>query len=161
MKEKQRKTSEIIRQLRKSRNLSQEQLAEKLSVTRQAISRWENEETRPDTDTLLLLSKEFGISVDALLASQEIHYCQCCGYPLSHIEEISRELDGSYNDEYCKYCYAEGEFVYKDIGQLVDFLVENFEDSQDRSKEERKEETRKYLLQLNHWKQEGQSEKNQ
>ena len=52
-------TKDIIFELRTKKGLSQEELAEKIFVTRQAVSRWENGETVPNTETLKLLSKEF------------------------------------------------------------------------------------------------------
>lgn len=54
-------TKDIILELRTKRGLSQDDLAEKVMVTRQAVSRWENGETVPNTDTLKLLSKEFNV----------------------------------------------------------------------------------------------------
>src|SRR5690554_1699750 len=59
--------SEKIQQLRKTRNLSQEQLAEKLAVSRQAISKWELGESIPDTDKIIQLSRIFQVSTDYLL----------------------------------------------------------------------------------------------
>lgn len=53
--------------LRRQAALSQEQLAEKLSVSRQAISRWENGEVLPDAPNLVAISKLFGVSIDYLL----------------------------------------------------------------------------------------------
>lgn len=53
--------------LRKQAGLSQEQLAERLSVSRQAISRWENGEVLPDAPNLVSISKLFGVSIDYLL----------------------------------------------------------------------------------------------
>ena len=50
-------TKDIILDLRTKKGLSQEELAEKIFVTRQAVSRWENGETIPNTETLKLLSK--------------------------------------------------------------------------------------------------------
>ena len=50
------KTKEAILQLRKSLGLSQEEFADKLFVTRQAVSRWENGETVPNSDTLQLIA---------------------------------------------------------------------------------------------------------
>ena len=50
-------TKYILLQLRTQKGLSQEQLAEQIFVTRQAVSRWETGETTPNTDTLMLLSK--------------------------------------------------------------------------------------------------------
>ena len=56
-------TKDVILELRTKRGLSQDDLAEKVMVTRQAVSRWENGETVPNTDTLKLLSKEFNVKV--------------------------------------------------------------------------------------------------
>jgi transcriptional regulator with XRE-family HTH domain len=53
--------------LRKKNNLSQEELAEKLGVSRQAISKWERGETSPDTDNLILLANLYRVSLDELL----------------------------------------------------------------------------------------------
>ena len=55
-------TKNVILELRTKRGLSQDELAEKIMVTRQAVSRWENGETVPNTDTLKLLSKVFDVS---------------------------------------------------------------------------------------------------
>ncbi len=54
-------------QLRKENNLSQEALAEKLGVSRQAVSKWERAEASPDTDNLIMLAKLYRISLDELL----------------------------------------------------------------------------------------------
>ena len=67
----------ILKTLREKHNLTQDQLAERVMVTRQAVSRWENGETQPNTDTLKLLSKEFGISINTLLGSPRQLICQC------------------------------------------------------------------------------------
>ena len=52
-------TKDILKQLREKKGLTQEELAEHVMVTRQAVSRWETGETQPNTDTLKLLSREF------------------------------------------------------------------------------------------------------
>lgn len=57
--------------LRKSKNLSQEALAEKLGISRQAVSKWERAEASPDTDNLILLSRLYGISLDELLKTED------------------------------------------------------------------------------------------
>lgn len=59
--------SEKIKYLRKKENLSQNELAKKLLVERQTISRWENNMTRPDAYNLELLSDLFNVSMDWLL----------------------------------------------------------------------------------------------
>lgn len=56
-----------LQAVRKMNQLSQEELAEMLGVSRQAVSKWENEEGYPETDKLLLLSKRMHISLDSLL----------------------------------------------------------------------------------------------
>ena len=62
-------TKEIIYDLRTKNGLSQEELAEKVFVTRQAVSRWENGETTPNVETLKLLSKFFDVSINTLLVA--------------------------------------------------------------------------------------------
>ena len=57
-----------IMTMRNEKNLSQEQLAEKLNVTRQTISNWENGKFYPDIDSLVNLSKFFNVSLDNLLS---------------------------------------------------------------------------------------------
>ena len=74
---------DILKNLREKNNLTQEQLAERVQVTRQAISRWETGETQPNTDTLKLLSRVFDVSINTLLGSPSQLVCQCCGMPLN------------------------------------------------------------------------------
>lgn len=88
---------EILLELRARRGFSQEQLAEKVHVTRQAVSRWETGETVPNTETLKLLSKLFDVSINTLLGSPRQLVCQCCGMPLEDAN-ISREPDGAFNE---------------------------------------------------------------
>lgn len=118
------KTQDVLLELRSKKGLSQEELAEKVYVTRQAVSRWETGETVPGTETLKLLSKLFDVSINTLLGSPRKLVCQCCGMPLDDAS-ISKEPDGAFNEEYCKWCYADGKFAYTSIGQLTDFLVEH------------------------------------
>ena len=104
-------TKDVILQLRTQKGLSQDELAERILVTRQAVSRWENGETVPNTETLKLLSKEFDVSINTLLGAPRKLICQCCGMPLEDAT-TSREPDGAFNEEYCKWCYADGTFKY-------------------------------------------------
>ena len=115
-------TKDILLELRTKNGLSQEELAQKLFVTRQAVSRWETGETVPNTETLKLLSKFFDVSINTLLGSPRNLICQCCGMPLEDTT-ISKEIDGTFNEEYCKWCYADGKFVYTSLEELTDFLV--------------------------------------
>ena len=58
---------EKLLKLRKEKGLSQEALAEQIKTTRQAVSKWENNQGYPETEKLLQLSNIFGVSVDYLL----------------------------------------------------------------------------------------------
>ena len=143
-------TKDILLGLRMKKGYSQEELAEKVYVTRQAVSRWENGETSPNTETLKLLSKLYNVSINTLLGSPRKLICQCCGMPLED-ENISKEPDGFFNEEYCKWCYAEGNFCYTSIDELTDFLVrhmsgENWPEDQARAYYEQ------HLPELNYWK---------
>ncbi len=61
---------EKLLELRKQNNFSQEELAEKLGVSRQAVSRWESGETMPDSPNLLQISNIFSVSADYLLRDE-------------------------------------------------------------------------------------------
>ena len=115
-------TKDVIYELRTGRGLSQDELAEKVFVTRQAVSRWETGETVPNTETLKLLSNLFGVSINTLLGSPQKLVCQCCGMPLED-DIISREKDGALNEHYCKWCYADGTYTYHDMDDLIDVCV--------------------------------------
>ena len=60
-------TKQVILELRTQKGMSQDELAEKVFVSRQAVSRWENGETVPNTETLKLLSKVFDVSINLSL----------------------------------------------------------------------------------------------
>jgi len=115
-------TKNIIYELRTKNGMSQEDLAEKIFVTRQAVSRWENGETTPNTETLKLLSKLFDVSINTLLGAPRQLICQCCGMPLEDAN-ISKERDGFFNEDYCKWCYADGEYMYHDMDDLIEVCV--------------------------------------
>lgn len=144
-------TKDVILELRTKKGLTQEELAEKVYVTRQAVSRWETGETLPNTATLNLLSKLFDVSINTLLGSPRQLICQCCGMPMDD-SSISREPDGSWNEEYCKWCYADGKFVYMNLTELVDFLVGHMAGEQWPS-EVARAFFEKELPKLNHWRQ--------
>ena len=143
-------TKDVIFELRTKSGLSQEELAEKVYVTRQAVSRWENGETIPNTETLKLLSRIFDVSINTLLGSPRKLICQCCGMPLED-SAISKEIDGSFNEEYCKWCYNEGNFVYTSLEELTDFLVGHMSNEQF-SPEQMRAYLNELLPTLNHWK---------
>ena len=144
-------TQNILKELREKHGLTQEQLAERVMVTRQAVSRWETGETQPNTETLKLLSWEYGVSINTLLGSPRQLVCQCCGMPLSEDSMISREPDGSFNEEYCTWCYAEGKFVYPTKDSLIDYLVSHMPNPEEQPEEKRRELYDFHLSQLRHW----------
>ena len=143
-------TKDIILKLRTKNGLSQDELAEKVFVTRQAVSRWENGETTPNTETLKLLSKLFDVSINTLLGSPRELVCQCCGMPLAD-SDISKETDGFFNEEYCKWCYADGEYMYHNMDDLIDVCVNHMANEQFTP-----QQVRSYmeglLPKLNYWK---------
>ena len=143
---------DILKNLREKKHLTQEQLAEHVLVSRQAVSRWETGETQPNTDTLKLLSKEFDVSINTLLGSPRQLICQCCGMPLSEDDMISREPDGSYNEDYCKWCYVGGAFAYESKDGLLEFLISHMPNPDNTPEEVRKSQYDQYLSQLKHWK---------
>ena len=122
-------TKNIILKLRTERGMSQDELADKIMVTRQAVSRWENGDTVPNTDTLKLLSREFDVSINTLLGEPRKLICQCCGMPLEEAS-LSREPDGAINEDYCKWCYTGGKFTYDSMEQLLEFLVTHMSNEQ-------------------------------
>lgn len=115
-------TKAILTQLRTQRRMTQADLAERLHVTRQAVSRWETGKTIPDQETLKQLSSLFDVSINTLLGSPRTLICQCCGMPLDD-SSVSREPDGALNEDYCRWCYVDGRYVYTNMAELIDYLV--------------------------------------
>lgn len=144
-------TKDVLKEIRMKNNLTQDEMAEKLAVTRQAVSRWETGDSTPNIETLKQISKDFDISINTLLGSPRKLICQCCGMPLEDDAVISREPDNSFNEDYCKWCYTDGQFVYKNMDELLDFLSEHMS-----NKEFPPEQARTYfseqLPKLKHWK---------
>lgn len=136
---------------KKGRPLSQDELAEKVMVTRQAVSRWENGETVPNTETLKLLSKEFDVSINTLLGEPRKLICQCCGMPLEDDSIIGRDSDGSLNEDYCKWCYADGTYTYSDMDELINVCVRNMVD-ENFPEEQARSYMKELLPKLDYWK---------
>lgn len=68
----QEKIGKFISKLRKEKNLTQEEFAEKLGVTGKSVSRWENGKCMPDLSLLIPISKELGITVNELISGEHI-----------------------------------------------------------------------------------------
>ena len=132
------KTMDILKKLREEKALTQDQLAERVMVTRQAVSRWENGETVPGTDTLRLLSKELDVSINTLLGAPRQLICQCCGMPLGEDGLISREPDGR--------------FAYTSKDAMLDFLLAHMPNPENLPESERRAGFDAWLSQLKYWK---------
>ena len=143
-------TGEVIHELRTKNGLSQDELAEKVFVTRQAVSRWENGETVPGTETLKLLSGLFNVSINTLLGSPRQLICQCCGMPLED-SIISREKDGTLNEDYCQWCYADGTYTYSDMDDLIKVCLPHMT-AQGFTEEQAKAYMKQLLPTLDYWK---------
>ena len=143
-------TKDVLLELRTKNGLSQDELADKIFVTRQAVSRWENGDTVPNTETLKLLSKEFNVSINTLLGAPNKLICQCCGMPLED-EIIGKDKDGFLNEEYCKWCYADGTFTYSNMDDLIEVCVKNMVND-NISEEQAREYLQQTLPTLNYWK---------
>ena len=143
-------TKNVLYELRTKSGLSQDELAKKVFVTRQAVSRWETGETVPNTETLKLLSELFGVSINTLLGAPQKRVCQCCGMPL---EEgiVSRNKDGSPNEDYCRWCYADGTYTYSDMDELIEVCVRHMA-SEDFSEEQARAYMKQVLPTLDYWK---------
>lgn len=96
--------------LRKSNNLSQEALAEKLGISRQAVSKWERAEASPDTDNLILLARLYGISLDELLKTDD-------EIPRPFVEERAGTLNGETDQTEQESAQDSSGFDDKDYGE--------------------------------------------
>ena len=143
-------TQDVIYRLRTQNGMSQDELAEKVFVTRQAVSRWETGETIPGTETLKLLSNLFRVSINTLLGSPQQLVCQCCGMPLQD-EILSRNKDGSLNEDYCQWCYADGTYTYSSMDDLIDVCVGHMV-NENVSEEQARSYMKQMLPKLDYWK---------
>lgn len=143
-------TKDVLLELRTKNGMSQDELAEKAFVTRQAVSRWENGETVPNTETLKILSKIFNVSINTLLGAPRQLICQCCGMPLEDTI-ISKERDGAFNEEYCQWCYADGTYMYSDMDDLINVCVKNMV-NENCTEEQARAYLKETLPKLNYWK---------
>lgn len=143
-------TKDVLYELRTKRGMSQDDLAEKVFVTRQAVSRWETGETVPNTETLKLLSKLFNVSINTLLGSPRQLFCQCCGMPLDDAS-LGKDKDGTLNEDYCQWCYADGTYTYHDMDDLIDVCVGHMA-TQGFSEAQAREYLKQRLPELDYWK---------
>ena len=117
-------TKEVLLKLRTAHGLSQDELAEKVYVTRQAVSRWETGETTPNTDTLKLLAALFDVSIDTLLGEPRQVICRHCGMSLQEsIPDLVCPHCGDAADYWIRYVQIGGEEAFAAFkAQLMDEL---------------------------------------
>ena len=86
---------EMLKMMRKSRNLNQVQLAAQLNVTKQTISNWENNNILPSIDMLVKISHSFSVSTDYLLELDNRFYLEVSGLTveqIAHIQQIINDI---------------------------------------------------------------------
>lgn len=106
---------DAIAAIRKEAGITQEEMARRLYVTRQAVSRWENGETTPGIDMVKLICVTFNVPLERFFDMPENYFCQCCGMPIPDRELHGTRADGSVSDDFCKYCYDQGDFTAKGV----------------------------------------------
>ena len=112
---------DVLPQIRKEKGLTQEELAAKVFVTRQAVSRWETGETTPSIDMAKLLASVLDVPVLRLLDLPQEPACQCCGTPFS-VPNMPKgsDADGAENPDYCKWCYDDGQFANATMDDVIE-----------------------------------------
>lgn len=111
---------DTLSRLRRERGLTQEELAKKLFVTRQAVSRWENGETAPGIDMIKLIAIALQVPVTELIAMPE-HYCQSCGMMFTGPGQHGHEAYGVETEEFCRWCYDDGDYTYEtDMESMIE-----------------------------------------
>ena len=112
---------DVLPQLRQERGMTQQDLARKLYVTRQAVSRWETGETTPSIDMAKLLASVLDVPVMRLLDLPQEPACQCCGTPFS-VPNMDKgtDADGTENPAFCKWCYDGGEFADATMDEVIE-----------------------------------------
>ena len=83
-----------MKKAREEKGLTQENLAERLNVTRQAVSNWENEKTQPDVETLDRIAQALEVDIELLIYGQERKYTIEKHYH-NHTEHIEKTVDGA------------------------------------------------------------------
>ena len=158
----QEEIGKFIAQQRKNKYLTQEQLAERLNVNNRSVSRWENGICMPDLSIIKELSKELDITVSELLNARrmskeelmemkEMIYCQSCHMPLQEESDKGKNADGTISEDYCKYCFENGEFInYKTVEEAIADSV-NYAEYAGFTKEEMLEYAKKMYPTLKRW----------
>ena len=143
---------DILVKLREDKGLSQQELADRLFVTRQAVSRWERGEAVPSSDLLKELSKLFDVSINTILGSPRRLICQSCGMPLTD-DIMGRDADGGINQDYCKWCYDGGDYLQScTMEEMIDFCVNVMVKEQGADREKARIYLQDFIPKLERWK---------
>ena len=110
-----------LARLRRERGLTQEELARRLYITRQAVSRWETGATEPGIDMIKLISRELDVPIAELLDMPE-RYCQSCGMMFTAPDQHGHNADGSEAEDFCRWCYEDGAYTYE---TTMDEMIED------------------------------------
>ena len=115
------RVGDAIHAARKRAGLTQEQLASKVFVTRQAVSRWETGDSEPGIDMRKLLSAALDVPMADLLGLPDSPACQCCGTPFDVPNmPFGTNADGTENPDYCGWCYQDGEFTGGGLDEVIE-----------------------------------------
>ena len=104
---------ERINLLRKKMGLSQEELANKIGVSRQAVSKWESGQSMPDLDKIIALSDLFGVSTDYILKGTDVSYDE-----------------GTLNAETSKKIMISGAIIFALLSLMLAFSLNRFRDDE-------------------------------
>lgn len=145
---------ERILEIRSEQGLTQQEMADRLSVTRQAVSRWERGEAAPGIDVLRLIAEAFGASINMILDLPDNNRCESCGMPLADPSLLGTEADGSPAVHYCKWCYEDGGYTSPDITMegMADVCVRHMAvPGSDFTEDEARDFMGRFLPQLDRW----------
>lgn len=104
---------ERINLLRKKMGLSQEELANKIGVSRQAVSKWESGQSMPDLDKIIALSDLFGVSTDYILKGTDVS-----------------DDEGTLNAETSKKIMISGAIIFALLTLIIAFSLNRFRDDE-------------------------------
>lgn len=112
---------DVIAAIRKEAGITQGEMARRLYVTRQAVSRWERGETSPGIDMVKLICVTFDVPLERFFDMPKSYYCQSCCMPIDDPRIRGTEADGASSSDFCKYCYSHGDFTAKGVS-MDDFI---------------------------------------
>jgi len=136
-----------IQEVRKKSGLTQKEFADKLFVSRQAVTRWESGGTTPTIDTLKAITHLFKIDTCELLGT----VCQSCAMKMNDPADFGLNKDKSVNGNYCSHCMVDGEL--SPVGTL-DEMLEICAKYLDNPTDDAKTRLRAQLSKLRRWREE-------